>query len=219
MQRNTISLFIPLLQSGYYKFWTRDSSTHVLVTPLAPINSPERGSLVVYFLLLPFCPSHLLPYRKNACALLLSSSLAPMAEKLSVLPPRDLWPISSVDEDLEALVDVEPLRPRSHGPQPEWLESSNEQEPTPPAGYVVSFTAFHEQGIRVLASHFMRALPHYYWVELHNFNPNSITHAPIFVVVYEGYLEIEPHWDLWLHLFRAETFSLSFDVKKICSMV
>jgi len=43
----------------------------------------------------------------------------------------------------------------------------------------------------------MRVLPHYYGVELHNFNPNSIAQAAIFVAVYEGYLGIAPH------LFRA----------------
>ena len=47
----------------------------------------------------------------------------------------------------------------------------------------------------------MRALPHYYGVELHNFNPNSIAQMTIFVAVYEGYLGIAPHWELWLHLF------------------
>jgi hypothetical protein len=57
-------------------------------------------------------------------------------------------------------------------------------------------------------SHFMRALPHYYEVELHNFNPNSIAQAAIFSAVCEGFLGIEHHWDLWLHLFRAEPFSV-----------
>ncbi|XP_066374913.1 uncharacterized protein [Miscanthus floridulus] len=51
------------------------------------------------------------------------------------------------------------------------------------------------------ADRFMRALPHYYGVELHNFNPNSITLVAIFVAVYEWYLGIAPHWELWLHLF------------------
>jgi hypothetical protein len=37
----------------------------------------------------------------------------------------------------------------------------------------------------------MRALLHYYGVEFHNFNPNSIAQAPIFTAVYEGYLGIE----------------------------
>jgi hypothetical protein len=39
----------------------------------------------------------------------------------------------------------------------------------------------------------MRTLPHYYEVELHNFNPNSIAQATIFTTVCEGYLGIEPH--------------------------
>jgi hypothetical protein len=65
----------------------------------------------------------------------------------------------------------------------------------------------------------MRALPHYYGVELHNFNPISIVQAAIFAMVCEGYLGIEPHWDLWLHLFQAEPFSLSSDMKKMHYMV
>jgi hypothetical protein len=39
-----------------------------------------------------------------------------MAEKIIVLPPSDMWPVSSVtDEDLEALVEDGLLRPRSTG--------------------------------------------------------------------------------------------------------
>jgi hypothetical protein len=65
----------------------------------------------------------------------------------------------------------------------------------------------------------MRALPHYYGVELHNFNSNSITQAAIFTAVYEGYLGIKPHRDLWIHLFRAEAFSFPSEVKKVCHAV
>jgi hypothetical protein len=39
----------------------------------------------------------------------------------------------------------------------------------------------------------MRALPHYYEVELHNSNPNSITQVVIFTAICKGYLEINPH--------------------------
>ena len=39
----------------------------------------------------------------------------------------------------------------------------------------------------------MRALLHYYGVELHNLNPSSIVQAAIFVAVCEGYLGIAPH--------------------------
>jgi hypothetical protein len=143
-----------------------------------------------------------------------------MAEKLSVLPPCDPWPISSLtDEGLQALVDEGLLLPRSYEAHSEWFAPGDEQEPTPPAGYVISFTSFHERGFGVPISHFMRALPHYYTVELHNYNPNSIAQVAIFATVYEGYLGIEPHWGLWLHLFCAEPFSLPSDVKKVHHVV
>jgi hypothetical protein len=139
-----------------------------------------------------------------------------MFEKLSVLPPHDPRPISSItDEDLQAWVDTALLRPRSYGPQPELFASGDEQELASPTGYVVSFTPFHEWGFGVPVSRFMWALTHNYGVELHNFNPNFITQAAIFTIICEGYLGIELHWDLWLHLFRAEPFSLSTNGKKV----
>ena len=52
----------------------------------------------------------------------------------------------------------------------------------------------------------MRALCDYYGAELHNFSPNSISQAAVFVAVCEGYLGIEAHWDLWIHLFHSELF-------------
>jgi hypothetical protein len=43
-----------------------------------------------------------------------------MADKVTVVPPRDPWPFSTVAvEDLEALVTDGLLRPLSGGPQPE----------------------------------------------------------------------------------------------------
>jgi hypothetical protein len=139
-----------------------------------------------------------------------------MADKVTVVPPRDTWPFSTVVvEDLEALVTDGLLRPLFGEPQPEWMAPGSEADPTPPPGYVVSFIPFHERGFGVPASHFMRAFLHYYGVELHNFNPNSIAQATIFAVVCEGFLGIDPHWDLWTHLFSAEFFAASTDVKKV----
>ncbi len=113
-----------------------------------------------------------------------------MADRVTVVPPRDPWPFSTVTaDDLEALVGD--------------------------GGYVVSFIPFHERGFGVPASHFMRALLHHYGVELQNFNPNSIAQAAIFMAVCEGFLGIDPHWDLWTHLFSAEFFAASTDVKKV----
>jgi hypothetical protein len=79
--------------------------------------------------------------------------------------------------------------------------------PSPPSGYVVSFVSFHERGFGVPASRFMRAILHNYEVELHNLSPNSILQAAIFAAVCEGYLGIDPHWDLWTHFFSVELFA------------
>jgi hypothetical protein len=117
-----------------------------------------------------------------------------MTDRVTVVPPRDPWPFSIVTvDDLEALVADGLLRPLSGDPQPEWMVPPSGADPTPPPGYVLSFVSFHELGFRVPASRFMRALLHYYRVEPHNFNPNSIAQAAIFVVVCEGFLGIDPH--------------------------
>jgi hypothetical protein len=74
---------------------------------------------------------------------------------------------------------------------------------------VVSFVRFHERGFMAPASRFMRALCHHYGVELHNFVLNVISQAATFVGVCEGFLGIPVNWDLWVHLFRGELFTLS----------
>jgi hypothetical protein len=138
-----------------------------------------------------------------------------MADKVTVVPSCDPWPSSTVVVgDLEALVADGLLRPLSGWRQPKWMVPS-EADPTPLRGYVVSFIPFHERGFGVPASRFMRALLHYYEVELHNFNPNSIAQAAIFTTVCEGFLGIDPHWDLWTHLFSAELFASTTKGKKV----
>jgi hypothetical protein len=54
----------------------------------------------------------------------------------------------------------------------------------------------------------MCGLCYHYGVELHNFAPNAISQAAIFVGVSEGFLGIPSNWDLWVHLFRAELYTL-----------
>jgi hypothetical protein len=143
-----------------------------------------------------------------------------MADKVTIIPPRDPWPFSTIAvEDLEALVADVLLCPLSDGPQPEWMAPASEADPTPPPGYVVSFISFHERGFGVPASRFMRALLHHYGVELHNLNPNSIMQAAIFAVVCEGFLGIDPHWDMWTHIFSAEFFAATTEAKKVRMVV
>jgi hypothetical protein len=133
-----------------------------------------------------------------------------MADRVTVVSPRDPWPLSTVTvDDLEALVVDGLLRLLFGDPQLEWVVPAGEVVSTPPPGYVVSFVSFHERGFGVHASRFMRALLHYYGVELHNFNPNSIAQAAIFAAVCEGFLGVDPHWDLWTHIFSAELFALT----------
>ena len=67
----------------------------------------------------------------------------------------------------------------------------DETEPKPPQGYVVSFVRLHERGFGIPVCRFMRALCEYYGAELHNFSPNSISQAAVFVAVCEGYCRIK----------------------------
>ena len=94
---------------------------------------------------------------------------------------------------LQSLVNDGLLCPVTDPNRLEWIAPGNEPEPRPRDGYIVSFMAFHEHGLGLLMDQFMRVLPHYYGVELHNFNPNSFAQVAIFVAVCEGYLGIAPH--------------------------
>jgi hypothetical protein len=131
-----------------------------------------------------------------------------MAGKRPVLPVEP-WIRSSVTEKkLQELVCDGLLCPWTSRDLSEWrVPPTSHREPAPLEGYVVSFVAFHERGLGVPPSHFMRAIPHYYGVELHHLTSNSISQAAIFAAICEGYLGVEPHWKLWLHLFKAEHFA------------
>jgi hypothetical protein len=143
-----------------------------------------------------------------------------MADRVTVVSPSDPWPFSTVTvDDLEALVADGLLRPLSGDPQPEWTAPPSGVAPSPPPRYVLSFVSFHERGFRVPASRFMRAILHFYGVELHNLSPNSIAQAAIFAAVCEGFLGIDPHWDLWTHLFSAEPFALATGERRVRTAV
>jgi hypothetical protein len=143
-----------------------------------------------------------------------------MADRVTIIPPRDPWPSSTVTaSDLEELVGEGLLRPLTDKQRPEWIPPVGGAAPSPPPGYVVSFVSFHERGFGVPTGRFMRAILFHYGVELHNLTPNSISQAAIFVAVCKGYLGIVPHWDLWTHLFLAEPFALSTGERRIRAAV
>jgi hypothetical protein len=110
---------------------------------------------------------------------------------------------------LNQLVAGGQLAANEDGRPAEWIvPSERERASNPPRSYVVSFVRFHERGFMAPASRFVRALCHHYGVELHNFAPNAISQAATFVGVCEGFLGIPVNWDLWVHLFRAELYTL-----------
>jgi hypothetical protein len=134
---------------------------------------------------------------------------------MAPLPPLTIfdpyaWERSTVNQmALGELVSTGQLAANEEGRPAEWIvPPAGNHAPNPPEDYVVSFIHFHEHGFAAPASRFMRALCRRYGVELHNFAPNAISQAATFVGVCEGYLGIPVNWELWLHLFRAELFTL-----------
>jgi hypothetical protein len=107
-----------------------------------------------------------------------------MADRVTVVSPRDSWPFSTISaDDLEALVADGLLRPLSGDSQLEWMAPPSGAALSSPLGYVLSFASFHKRGFGVPASRFIRAILHVYGVELHNLSPNSIAQAAIFAAV------------------------------------
>ena len=83
----------------------------------------------------------------------------------------------------------------------EWLLPGEEDLPSPPDGYIVSFAHFHERRFVTLAHRFLRGLLHYYKIKLQHLNPNGIQHMVVSIALCEGFLEISPHFDLWRYFF------------------
>jgi hypothetical protein len=77
----------------------------------------------------------------------------------------------------------------------EWIVPDSHDFPVPPDGYVVSFAHFHDRGLMAPAHRFLLGLLHYYKIKL------RIQHIAAFIVLCEGYLGIEPYFDLWRYFF------------------
>ena len=125
-----------------------------------------------------------------------SSSKHPIL--LAAMAGDDMWPPCNVTKAaLNARVKGGLLRPITDEGAPEWIVPPvSDREPNPPPGYVVCFLSFLERGFRTPTGRLIRAIIHYYGVELHNLNSNSIMQATIFATVCEGFLGIPPHWFL-----------------------
>ena len=56
--------------------------------------------------------------------------------------------------------------------------------------------SFLDRGFGIPAGCPIRAILHYYEVELHNLNPNSVMQAAVFATVCEGFLGVPVNWNL-----------------------
>ena len=140
------------------------------------------------------------PVQESSCP------LPPLLPPSFPLPPRkhfspseamagvEAWPPCNVTKSaLDARVKAGILRPLQDVELPEWIvPSANDREPNPPPGYVVCFLSFLDRGFGTPAGRLIRAILHYYEVELHNLNPNSVMQAAVFAMVCEGFLGSRP---------------------------
>jgi hypothetical protein len=137
-------------------------------------------------------------------------------QSITVIDPSAWQRSTTTKLSLNLLVDGDQLAANEEGQPAEWIEPpARDRVPNPLFGYVDSFVRFHERGFAASASRFMRALCYHYGVELHNFTPNAISQAATFVGVCEGFLGIPVNWDLWVHLFRAELYTLATSEPKV----
>jgi hypothetical protein len=74
--------------------------------------------------------------------------------------------------------------------------------PQPQPGYQMMFLAFLLHGLSLPTHGFLCGLLFVYGVQLHRLTPNSILHIACFITLCEAFLDINPHWSLWKHLFR-----------------
>jgi hypothetical protein len=82
-----------------------------------------------------------------------------------------------------------------------WVIPGDEDALAPPDSYAISFIPFHERRLMAPPYRFLQGLLHHYKIELQHLNPNGIQHIAAFVALCEGYLGVEPYFELWKYFF------------------
>jgi hypothetical protein len=67
----------------------------------------------------------------------------------------------------------------------------------PEPSEIVSFLAFHERALGYPAHPFLLGLLNEWEVELQHLNQNGVLHIAGFVTLYEGFVGIDPHANLF----------------------
>ena len=69
--------------------------------------------------------------------------------------------------------------------------------PLPRDNEIVSFLTFHQRGLGYPAHWLLHGLLNEWGLELQHLNPNGVLHIVGFITVYEAFLGMEPHVDLF----------------------
>ena len=88
-----------------------------------------------------------------------------------------------------------------------WRVPGMEECPQPWPNEVVSFLTFHERGFGYPAHWFLRRLLNEWGLELQHLNPTGVLHIASFVIVYEAFLGMEPHMDLFRLFFSRRAMA------------
>jgi hypothetical protein len=80
-----------------------------------------------------------------------------------------------------------------------WRTSDGESYLDPRPSEIVVFEDFYSRGFRNLCHPFLRKLCDYYRISICNLHPNSVLSMLVFISLYESFLGIQPHFNLWRH--------------------
>ena len=72
---------------------------------------------------------------------------------------------------------------------------------------MVSFLTFHERGLGYPAHWFLRRLLNEWRLEQQHLNPTGVLHIASFITVYEAFLRMEPHVDLFRLFFSGRAMT------------
>jgi len=82
-----------------------------------------------------------------------------------------------------------------------WRAPKGESYPDPHAGEIVIIEDFFKRGFGVPVHPFLQGLLIYYDIGIYNLHPKSILLVATFIHLYEAFVGIEPHYDLFRCLF------------------
>ena len=82
--------------------------------------------------------------------------------------------------------------------------SPGQAVPSPKPNESVVFVSHFLRGLGLALDPFVRGLMFYYGLDFHDLAPDSFLHITTFIVVYEAFLRVTPHFGLWLKTFEVK---------------